>query len=94
MAEKMTERDKYYYNKGYDKAVEDTTNLAKEPNKMKMVAALFGKKLDEEFEIRYKDENYLAYFRKEGLKVRGLFCLTWDTALVALLTNKAVIVDE
>lgn len=63
-------------------------------NKMAEVARLFGKKLDEEFEIRYKDENYIAYFRNEGLRVRGLFCLTWDNALVALLTGRAVIVDD
>lgn len=63
-------------------------------NKMAEVAALFDKKLGEEFKILYKDENYIAYFRNEGLKVRGLFCLTWDNALVALLTGKAVIVDD
>ena len=63
-------------------------------NKIEQVAKLFGKKLGEEFKIRYKDENYTAYFRNEGLRVRGLFCLTWDNALVALLTGKAVIVDE
>jgi hypothetical protein len=63
-------------------------------NKMEQVAKLFGKELGEEFKILYKDENYTAYFRKEGLRVRGLFCLTWDNALVALLTGKAVIVDD
>jgi hypothetical protein len=62
-------------------------------NKMEAVAQLFGKKLEEEFEIRYKNENYTAYFRNEGLRVRGLFCLTWDNTLVALLTGRAVIVD-
>jgi hypothetical protein len=63
-------------------------------NKMEAVAAMFGKKLGEEFKIIYKDENYIAYFRNEGLRVRGLFCLTWDNALVALLTGRAVIVNE
>jgi hypothetical protein len=63
-------------------------------NKMAEVAKMFGKELGEEFKILYKDENYTAYFRKEGLRVRGLFCLTWDNALVALLTGKAVIVDD
>jgi hypothetical protein len=63
-------------------------------NKMEAVAQLFGKKLEEEFEIRYKNENYIAYFRDEGLRVRGLFCLSWDNALVALLTGRAVIVDD
>jgi hypothetical protein len=63
-------------------------------NKMEQVAAMFGKELGEEFEIRYKNENYTAYFRNEGLRVRGLFCLTWDNALVALLTGRAVIVDD
>jgi hypothetical protein len=63
-------------------------------NKMEQVAAMFGKKLGEEFEILYKDENYTAYFRKEGMRVRGLFCLTWDNALVALLTGKAVILND
>ena len=61
---------------------------------MAEVAKMFGKELGEEFKILYKDENYTAYFRKEGLRVRGLFCLTWDNALVALLTGKAVIVNE
>lgn len=64
------------------------------PNKMEVVSALFGKKLGEEFEIYYKDENYTAYFRNEGLRVRGLFYLMWDNALVELLTGGAVIVDE
>jgi hypothetical protein len=63
-------------------------------NKMAEVAKMFGKELGEEFKILYKDENYTAYFRNEGLRVRGLFCLTWDNALVALLTGKAVIVDD
>lgn len=63
-------------------------------NKMEAVAQLFGKKLGEEFKIIYKGENYIAYFRNEGLRVRGLFCLTWDNALVALLTGRAVIVDD
>jgi 23S rRNA-/tRNA-specific pseudouridylate synthase len=63
-------------------------------NKMEAVAQLFGKKLNEEFKIIYKDENYIAYFRNEGLRVRGLFCLTWDNALVALLTGRAVIVND
>lgn len=63
-------------------------------NKMEAVAQLFGKKLYEEFEILYKDENYTAYFRTEGLRVRGLFYLTWDNSLAALLTGGAVIVDE
>lgn len=63
-------------------------------NKMAEVAWLFGKKLNEEFKIIYKGENYIAYFRNEGLRVRGLFCLTWDNALVALLTGRAVIINE
>jgi hypothetical protein len=63
-------------------------------NKMAEVAKMFGKELGEEFKILYKDENYTAYFRNEGLRVRGLFCLTWDNTLVALLTGRAVIVDE
>jgi hypothetical protein len=60
-------------------------------NKMAEVAKMFGKELGEEFKILYKDENYTAYFRNEGLRVRGLFYLTWDNALVALLTGRAVI---
>jgi hypothetical protein len=63
-------------------------------NKMAEVAKMFGKELGEEFKILYKDENYTAYFRNEGLRVRGLFCLTWDNALVALLTGRAVIINE
>jgi hypothetical protein len=63
-------------------------------NEMEQVAAMFGKKLGEEFKICYKNENYTAYFRNEGLRVRGLFCLMWDNALVALLTGRAVIVND
>ena len=63
-------------------------------NKMAEVAKLFGKKLGEEFKIRYKDENYIAYFQNEGLRVRGLFFLMWDNAFMALLTGRAVIVDD
>lgn len=69
-------------------------HYADKQNKMEAVAQLFGKKLYEEFEIYYKDENYTAYFRNEGLRVRGVFYLTWDSFLVALLTGGAVIVDE
>lgn len=63
-------------------------------NKMEQVATMFGKKLGDEFKIIYKNEYYTAYFRAEGLRVRGLFYLTWDNALVALLTGRAVIVDD
>ena len=67
MAEKMTEHDKFYYEKGYNQAVEDATNLVKEPNKMKMVAAMFGKQLGEEFWILGFASVYRVKFCESGV---------------------------
>jgi hypothetical protein len=70
-------------------------------NKMEQVAAMFGKKLDEEFKIKYGDG--LAFeaavkFTKKNFRVKHLPLQdywSWDNELLAdLLTGKAVIVDD
>ncbi|MBO5629628.1 MAG: hypothetical protein J5965_11200 [Aeriscardovia sp.] len=70
-------------------------------NKMEEIAKLFGKKLDEEFKIKYGDG--LAFeaavkFTKKNFRVKHLPLQdywSWDNELLAdLLTGKAVIVDE
>ena len=63
-------------------------------NKMEQVAALFGKKLGEEFKLRYKGKIYRAYFHKSGLRVRALYHAFHDSVLIELLTGEAVIVDD
>lgn len=70
-------------------------------NKMAEVAQLFGKKLDEEFKIKYGDS--LAFeaavkFTKKNFRVKHLpfqDYWSWDNELLAdLLTGRAVIVDD
>lgn len=70
-------------------------------NKMEVIAALFGKKLGEEFKIKYGDG--LAFeatvkFTKKNFRVKHLPLQdywSWDNELLAaLLKGKAVIVDE
>ncbi len=69
-------------------------------NKMSEVAAMFGKKLDEEFKIKYGDS--LAFeaavkFTKKNFRVKHLLqdYWSWDNELLAdLLTGRAVIVDD
>ena len=63
-------------------------------NKMEQVAAMFGEKLNEEFTIKYKDKCYKAYFKKSGIRVRGLYYMDWDNVLVGLLTGEVTIIDE
>lgn len=92
---------KQAYEKGYNQAVEDAANLAKEPNKMKLVAALFGRELGDEFRVK---RNY--YLSCNTVKARFIdegFQILWDgndywtyhpESLVALLTGRAAIVDD
>lgn len=61
-------------------------------NKMEQVAAMFGKKLNEEFTIKYGSRYYKAYFKKSGIRVRALYYMGWDDVLVGLLTGEAMIV--
>ena len=60
---------------------------------MEQIAAMFGKKLNEEFTIKYKDKCYKAYFKKNGIRVRGLYYMQWDNVLVGLLTGEVTIID-
>ena len=62
-------------------------------NKMEQVAAMFGKKLNEEFTIKYKDKCYKAYFKESGIRVHALYYMFWDNVLVGLLTGEATIID-
>jgi hypothetical protein len=68
-------------------------------NKMAEVAAMFGKKLGEEFVIkgRYKD-NLHCMFWLDGLLYHDGVRIEWlksaDYMLTDLLTGEAVIVDE
>lgn len=54
---------------------------------------MFGKRLNEEFTIKYKGKCYKAYFRKNGIRVRGLYYMNWDNVLVGLLTGEVTIID-
>ena len=66
-------------------------------NKMAQVAAMFGKKLGEEFTVRGKAQDYLMVFTEIGLKLRQEMAypeLFENSFLRKLLTGEAVIVDE
>ena len=54
---------------------------------------MFGKKLGEEFTIKYKDRCYKAYFRKSGIRVHALYYMQWNNVLVGLLTGEVAIID-
>lgn len=65
-------------------------------NKMEQVAALFGKKLNEEFVVRLGNRRErMAYFSEKGLYVLGTtrFVIS-DTALKELLVGYAEIVED
>ena len=61
-------------------------------NKMEQVAAMFGKRLGEEFTVKYEGKCYKAYFKKSGIRVRGLYYMDWNDVLVGLITGEATIV--
>jgi hypothetical protein len=64
-------------------------------NKMQQVAAMFGRKLGEEFIIVTENrEKHKAYFTKQGLRVRGMYRGFWESTLFSLITGQAVIVDD
>ena len=66
----------------------------KETNNMSKVAEIFGKKIDEEFQLKFREQKYTAFFTPFGLKVRGLYYASWNDALVELLVGQAEIVPE
>jgi hypothetical protein len=64
-------------------------------NKMEQVAALFEKRLGEEFTLI--DENrkkYKAVINKNGLRVHGMYKGFGEHTLFKLIVGTAVIVDE
>ena len=61
-------------------------------NKMEQIAAIFGKKLNEEFTIKYEGIRYRAYFKKSGIRVYDMYYDLWDSVLIGLLTGEATIV--
>ena len=65
-----------------------------QPNKVEQVAAMFGKKLNEEFTIEYSNNHYKAYFCERGLKVHALYYDFWDTVFVGLIMGTVKIIDE
>ena len=74
---------------------------ADKQNKMEAVAKLFGKRLGEEFKIKYGDSlafEAAAKFTKKNFRVKHLPLQdywSWDNELLAsLLTGRAVIIDE
>ena len=68
--------------------------MAETKNKMSIVAAIFGKKLNEEFTIKYKGKCYKAYFKKSGIRVHALYYMDWDDVLVRLLTWEVTIIND
>ena len=65
-----------------------------QPNKVEQVAAMFGKKLNEEFTIKYSDNYYKACFWSRGIKVHALYCDFWDTVFVGLIIGTVKTVNE
>jgi hypothetical protein len=64
-------------------------------NKMEQVAAMFGKKLGEEFTLIDEDRRkYKAVINKNGLRVHGMYKGFWENTLFKLIVGTAVIVDE
>lgn len=70
-------------------------------NKMEQVVRLFGKKLDEEFKVKYGDSlgfEAAVKFTKKNFRVKHLpfqDYWSWDNELLAdLLAGRAVIVDD
>jgi hypothetical protein len=66
-------------------------------NKMEAVAAMFGKKLGEEFIIAVRQIKYVALFSYDGLEIFNTYCDCWMVDyenLGNLLTGEAVIIDD
>ena len=63
-------------------------------NKIEQIAAMFGKKLNEEFTIKYGSRYYNAYFKESGIRVRGVYYMQSDKVLVGLLTGEVTIIND
>jgi hypothetical protein len=64
-------------------------------NKMEVVAALFGKKLGEEFDIKWGVCEYTIRFTNDGMEVTDDYGKWYEAQLYrALLTGEAMIVNE
>lgn len=61
-------------------------------NRMAEVAAMFGKKLNEPFEIRYLGDNHSIVFREDGAHQLTDYLIDFDL-LHVLLTGQAEIVN-
>ena len=61
---------------------------------MPKVAQIFNKEIDEEFQLKFREQKYTAFFTNFGLKVRGLYYERWNDALVELLVGQAEIILE
>jgi hypothetical protein len=62
-------------------------------NKMAAVAALFGKKLGEEFKMQMGDAVFIAKITEHGLVVNDCLYHHWAPMLTDLLMGEAVIID-
>ena len=61
---------------------------------MSKVAQIFNKEIDEEFQLKFREQKYTAFFTSFGLKVRRLHYERWNDALVELLVGQAEIIPE
>jgi DNA polymerase I-like protein with 3'-5' exonuclease and polymerase domains len=72
--------------------------MAENENKMQQVAAMFGKKLGERFQVKIDNQIYDCSFEEYGLNSYGAYenpYLSFDAFILQeLLTGTAVIVDE
>ena len=65
------------------------------PNKMEFLAALFGKKLMEEFDIKWGVCEYTIRFTKDGMEVTDDYGEWYEAQLYrVLLTGEAVITSD
>lgn len=71
-----------------------TGGLTMSENKMEQVAAMFGKKLGEEFKMKMGDAIFMAKITEHGLVVNDCQYHHWAAMLTDLLTGQAVIVDD
>ena len=84
----------------YDFGKEEILNKFKDSNKMPLIAEIFGKKLNEEFFIRYSSDEsffYKAKFSENGLLVFDDSFGDWGLDagwLLALLNGRARLVED
>jgi hypothetical protein len=110
MAEKMTERDQFYYGKGYADGKKELSQsvcdilrhdgtgwLEMAENKMEAVAHLFGKEMGKRFTINFYGRIYDVSFDKHGLRVFSDEIFEDELSrllLEGLIIGNAVIVNE